>query len=175
LTIEDLIAAAGQHPGFLVAAFMAPPLGAWLAGRVHGPGGGARAPWRQVYALLVYAACVPGMLAAVLTAYAMFFTQTNLLQVDLLVYLLPLASMGATLFLVGRYTRFDDVPGFDRLTGLMTMIAVSFGVALAVAKSRLWVVFGGSIFLLFAIAAFAFGLIKWGAWKLTRGSPRSRD
>ena len=119
---------------------------------------------------------MPGLFAAVVTAYTLFFTSANLLEVNALVYLLPVVSMVVTLILLGKNVDLDAVPGFHRLSGLMTLIGVSFAIALAVSKTRVWLFFGGSIFLLFAIAAVAFVFMRWGARALfrRRDEPRER-
>jgi hypothetical protein len=132
-------------------------------GHLHTKGDGGRSPWRYFYALLVYLACIPGIFASVLTGYALFFHNENLLDVNILVYLLPIATMTATLYLIRNNVEFDRIPGFDRLSGLMIMIAVSFAMALALQKTRIWIFFGSSIVTLFALALGLFALLKWGA------------
>ena len=133
---------------------------------------GGATPWKHLYAIFVYLACVPGLFAAVVTAYSLFLISTNLLEVNALVYLLPIVSMVVTLVLVRQNVDLDEVPGFHRLSGLMTLIGVSFIVALAIARTRVWLFFGGSVLLLFAIAAAAFTFMTWGTRALFR---RNRD
>jgi hypothetical protein len=145
-----------------------PPVAAWLCGVAHGRGCGGNAPWKYFYSVLVYLSCVPGTFAAVITAYTFFFTRENLMDVNPLVYFLPLVSMVATLVLIHKNVAFDLVPGFDRLEGLMVMIACSFVFALAIQKTKIWVVFGGSIGGLFLLAAGVFALLKWGVYMLFR-------
>jgi hypothetical protein len=169
MTLRELIALVGEQPLLLVAWFVAVPLVAWLMGRLHAHGQGGRSPWRYLYAVLVYLACVPGMLSAVLTAYALFFTRENLLDLDALVFLLPIASMAITLALIGSAVRFEQVPGFDRLSGLMLTLAVSFGIALALSRTRIWVVFGAPLVSLLTIGLAVFGLLRLGTHLMTRG------
>jgi hypothetical protein len=168
MTTRDLIQLAGQHPGTLLAAFVMPPLASWLLGQMHERGRGGAAPWRYCYAVLVYVACVPGMFAGVLTAYTLFFTRENLLDANLLVWCLPILSMLATLIFIRKNVSFDDVPGFDRLSGLMVMVGCSFALALAIQKTNIWVFFGGSLEKLFLLAGGIFALLKWGAQALFR-------
>lgn len=168
MTIRELATQAGDHPWFLAGLFVAFPVLAWLLRIIHGPGGGAAAPWKYGYSVLVYLACVPGLFSSVLTAYALFFRNENLLDANLLVYLLPILSMLVTLVLVRRNVGFEAVPGFDRLSGLMVMIACSFGLALAIHKTRLFVGFFGSIDRLFLLAGGIFALMKWGGYMLFR-------
>jgi hypothetical protein len=168
MTIRDLTILAGHYPLALVAAFLAPPAAAWLLGRLHGRGQGGKAPWRYFSAALVYLTCVPGMFAGVITGYSLFFSRENLLDANLLVYFLPILSMVATLVFIRKNVSFDEVPGFDRLYGLMAMVGCSFAVALAIQKTNIWIFFGGSIEKLFILAAGVFALLKWGMYMLFR-------
>jgi uncharacterized membrane protein len=168
MTLNDLIHLADGHSLALAGIFVAAPVMAWAAGRLHQPGQGGAAPWKYVYAVLVYLACVPGMFASVLTAYALFFGHENLLNVNLLVYFLPVVSMVVTLVFIHKSVTFDAVPGFDRLSGLMVMVGCSFAIALAIQKTNIWLLFGGSIEWLVALAVGVFALIKWGTYMLFR-------
>jgi len=168
MTLRDLIQLAGQHALALVALFLVPPLASWLLGQMHERGRGGVAPWNHLYAVLVYLACVPGMFAAVITAYTLFFSRENLLDANLLVYFLPIVSMVATLIFIRKNVPFDEVPGFDRLSGLMVMVGCSFAAALAIQKTNIWIFFGGSIEKLFILAAGIFALLKWGTYTLFR-------
>jgi hypothetical protein len=160
----------------LVAAFVALPVIAKLLIFAHGPGNGKAAPWKYVYALLVYCACLPGVLAAVVAAYTLFFTQENFLDQNVLVYILPIVSMVVTLVWIGQNVNFDDVPGFDRLSGLIAVVAVSFILVLAIHKTRLWIVFGGSIFVLAGAVLALIALLQWGLHTLLRksGEPKRK-
>jgi hypothetical protein len=170
MTGRELVALAGSQPVLLVVLCAAPALLALLLRFVHARGDGGRAPWKFVYSVLVYVACVPGTGAAVLTAYTLFFSGENLLDLNLLVYLLPIAGMAAALLVISRNVPFDAIPGFDRLSGLMVMLAMAFILALAVAKTRIWLVFGGSLGMLLLLVAGIFALLKWGAHMAFRRS-----
>jgi len=168
MTLRDLTQLAAKQPWVLLAVFLALPLIAWTLGRLHGRDRGGATPWNYAYSVLVYLVCVPGMFAAILTAYALFFTRENLMDVNLLVYLLPLVSMFVTLVLIRKSVSFDLIPGFDRLSGLMAMIGCSFAIALAIQKTNIWIFFGGSLEKLLLLAAAVFALLKWGTYMLFR-------
>ena len=168
MTTREFIGLADEHPVAVCAAFLLPPALAWLCSLLHGKDRGGQSPWKYFYSVLVYAACVPGLFSSVVTAYTLFFSRENLMDVNLLVYLLPIVSMIVTLVIIRKHVSFDDVPGFDRLSGLMVMIGCSFGVMLAIDKTRIFVWFGGSIEKLFLLAAGVFALLKWGAYMLFR-------
>ena len=168
MTLRELIQLIGDRPFVLSSILAFSPLASWLIGRLHGRGNGGRSPWRYLYSAIVYLTCMPGILASVLTGYALFFRNDNLLDVNVLVYILPVVSMTITLFVIRNSVDFDEIPGFDRLSGLMVMIAVSFAVALAVTKTRIWLFFGGSIGTLVVVCAGVFALLKWGAYMFFR-------
>ena len=168
MTTREFIHLAGQHPVALAAAFVAPPVVAWAMGRLHERGRGGVAPWKYLYAVLVYLACVPGMFAGVLTAYVLFMSHENLLDVNPLIYFLPVVSMIVTLVFIRKNVAFDEVPGFERLSGLMVMVGCSFAAALAIQKTNIWLFFGGSIEKLFLLAGGIFALLKWGTYALFR-------
>jgi hypothetical protein len=168
MSTREFIKLAGQHWMVLLGLFLAPPLAAWGCGLAHGKDCGGNTPWKYCYSVLVYLTSVPGTFAAVITAYTLFFTHENLMDVNPLVYFLPIVSMVVTLVFIHKNVSFDLVPGFDRLEGLMVMIACSFILAIAIQKTRIWIVFGGSIERLFLLAAAIFALLKWGAYMLFR-------
>jgi hypothetical protein len=168
MTIKDLIQLANGHLLALLLFFIFPPVAAWICGRLHGRDNGGNAPWKYIYSVLVYLVCIPGLFSSVLTGYALFFTKENLLDVNLAVYILPIISMIVTLILIHKTVNFENVPGFDRISGLMVMIGCSFVIALAIEKTRIWIFFGGSIAMLFALAAGIFAFLKWGTYMLFR-------
>ncbi len=175
MTARELIQTTDRHPWMLAGMFVFAPLAAWLCGQLHGRGNGANPPWKYCYSILVYLTCVPGVFAGVLTAYALFFTNENLLDVSFLVYILPIISMIVTLALIRKSVSFEAIPGFERLSGLIVMIGISFAIALMIQKTRIWVVFGGSIDRLILLAIGVFALLKWGAYMLFRGREEPRQ
>ena len=118
-------------------------------------------PWKQFYSLIIYMSCIPGMFSTVLTAYILFFTHENLLNLNAIVYFLPIVSMIVTLIILRTGLDFNRLPGFKRLYGLMIMIGISFFLALFIQKMNIWIVFGGSVQMLFVLAIGIFLLLKW--------------
>jgi hypothetical protein len=168
MTTRELIQWLARHPFGLAIAFLSPPVLAWGVGRLHGKDRGQLSPWKFLYSVLVYLVCVPGIFAAVITAYTLFFSGENLLDANVLIYFLPIVSMITTLVLIRKSVSFKDIPGFDRLSGLMVMVGCSFAIALVIQKTRIWIFFGGSIGQLFVLAAGIFALLKWSTYMLFR-------
>lgn len=174
MTVRELVFLLDDNPWLMIFYFIGLPVVSWIIGIVHGENKGTNPPWKYFYSVLVYLACIPGIFSAVITGYTIFFTRENLLDANVLVHIVPIVSMTVSLILIRKNISFDDIPGFDRLSGLMTMIAVTFIVVLAIYKTRFWVVFGGSIFVLAAVAIGLFALLKWGAHTVFRSRTEPR-
>ncbi len=168
MTARELVLLFDERPWSIVGYFVGLPLMAWIMTLVHGPSKGSQSPWKYFHSVMVYLACVPGVFSAVLTGYVIFFTRENLLDANLLIHVVPIVSMFMTLAIIRKSVSFDDIPGFDRLSGLMTMIAVTFILILGIYKTRILVIFGGSVFVFGAIAVGLFALMKWGAYAAFR-------
>lgn len=168
MTARDLVMLASQYPWHLTAYFVGLPLVSGLMGFAHGRGQGSLSPWKYCYSVLVHLTCIPGILACIVTGYALFFTRENLLDANLIVYILPIVSMAVTLVLIRRNVTFDDIPGFDRITGLMLLLAITFVIVLGMQRTRIWLVFGSSIFTLLALMVVLFLLLKWAAYLIFR-------
>ncbi|WP_108866781.1 hypothetical protein [Aquimarina aquimarini] len=83
-------------------------------------------PINYFYGMLVYAVTIPGLLALIIILYSFFFLKVNLLQVDVLAYFVPVISMFVTLFIINRTVPMSRIPGFDKLSGLFIIVAITF-------------------------------------------------
>ena len=175
MTTRQIMQAADEFPLVVGSVFVALTLAAWVCGWLHGKGNGGKAPWKYIYSFLVYAVSVPGIFTSVLCGYIVFFTEENLMDVSLLCYILPVVAMAVTLLLIRRNVSFDEVPGFDRLSGLMVMIGCSFALALALQKTRIWILAGVSFQHLLLVALGVFALLKWGTFMLFRRRDEPRE
>ena len=115
---------------------------------------------------MIYLVCIPGVISAVLIGYSLFFVRQNLLEVNFLIYFVPIISMALSFFLIGRRVSFNRLPGFGRLSGLMMMIGLSFLVVLALFKLRLIIGFFGSLESLVVIGIVVFLMFKYASSKL---------
>ena len=161
MTINDLIRAASEHAWLALAFFLAPPLLTACIGLVHGTRErGARTPYRHLYCVIIYAVTIPGMMAAALTGYGMFFLRADLRSVPILLYFLPIVSMASTWALMRRQVDLDEVPGFERLSGLMLGMAMCFALAFVVNRLFFGVLFFGSLWGLLIVAVVVFVVFR---------------
>lgn len=160
MSIEEFLAAVGSRPVVPVALFLAVPAVAWSLGLVHDRAKSSRSPWKFVYSVLVHTACIPGVFAAVIVGYTFLFTRESLLRLDLVVTFLPIVSMVATIVVIARRVDLDRLPGFGRLWGLITLLAISFFIALILDRLRVWVIFGGGMLSLLVMAAILYLVLR---------------
>lgn len=123
MTLGELFKALSENPAPLLGYHAALPLTALLAG-VIGKDEGHLSPWKQLYAALIYLAAVPGVFAVVLSFYFWLFERRPILETDLYIQVLPLISMGLTFWLIRRNVDLQAIPGFGKLSGLLTMVFV---------------------------------------------------
>lgn len=121
MTLRAFFDYLGENPFVLLAYFIAIPLLALLVGFL-GRGEGHESPWKYLYALLIYAVCIPGIFAVALSVYFFLFERGSILDANVLLQILPVISMILTLALIRSNTTFDAVPGFGKISNLMLMI-----------------------------------------------------
>jgi hypothetical protein len=100
MTGRELVALVGSTPSCWRSCWGSLLSSPSRAASYRGRGNGGNAPWTYVYSVAIHATCVPGMLAAVLTAYTIFISRADLLDQNVLVYIVPLVTMALTLVVV---------------------------------------------------------------------------
>ena len=169
MNIQDLINLLSKHQLVLIIVFCAIPIVAFLSVLIQGDRNCSESRIKYLYSVLIYLSCIPGMFSAVLTAYSLFFLRADLLKVNFLVYILPIISMVATLKIIKRKNSFDDIPGFDRILGLMLMIGTSFVVAFLLHRTVVFIGFISGLSGLLVVALVVFILLKIAAAKIAKG------
>lgn len=113
----------------------------------------------------IHLTVVPGVGMSMIVAYLTFFARDNLLaNYDAVLFLGPIACMVVTLVAARKVQPFDEIPGFDRLGGLMLTVGAAF---LAVfLLSRLRVLFFTSFLTLTGLFLVLFVVFKLGVKKL---------
>lgn len=159
MSLQELFAQVEANPAAVLAYFGAIPALAWLVGRLHPKGWVDAVPVRYAYTGLIYAACGPGIVAAV--ALADTLGHGRLMQAGVLSELLPLLSMATTLGLVRNQADPAQIPGFRRLTGFMWLLVLTAVAVFLLMKTRIWIFFGGGIGTLLVLMAALFLLLRW--------------
>lgn len=121
---------------------------------------------KYAYTSLIYLASIPGIIAVLLSVYALFFLKQNMMQVNVLVYFLPIICLVLTLYIIKRKIDYKNIPGFEKLSSLFLFIAVSLILAYLIQKTNIYIgIFAiasiKNVFMLFAVI---FGVLYF-SWK----------
>ena len=122
MTLGEFLQALSENPSILCFLFVAVPLTAFLAS-IFGRKEGAKSPWKELYTILVYLTSIPGIFAITLNLYLFIFERRSIMDIDIFTQIVPILSMIVTLWLIRKNVRFEEIPGFDKLGGLIMLIA----------------------------------------------------
>jgi hypothetical protein len=166
MTIANFIEWVEAHPNPVFIYMIIIPAAAFIA-TMFFEDTANRSPGKYLFSALIYLTCIPGVLAVVLTGYALLMQRTNILDVNILVYFLPIISMALTIAVINRVTKMRDVPGFRRLSGFMLMIGVSFVLVFMLQRMFFGVVFFGTLQSLLLLFVVIFVILKIGWERLS--------
>ena len=125
MTLHDFFQLLGQNPSYALTYFASIPLIALLMGFM-GSGEGHLSPWKYLYAVLIYAVCIPGIFALTLNIYLFLFERRSILDSDVFSQILPVFAMVATLLIIRQNAPFSTIPGFNKISGLIMVIVATF-------------------------------------------------
>lgn len=122
MTLKDFIDMLGENPAYVIGYFVAILFATALTGWISKEDG-YKSPWKYLYMLLIYLACVPGIFAVGLNFYVFLFERNrSIFDASILLQILPIIAMFLTLWTMKRFVNLDYIPGFHRLTGFMVII-----------------------------------------------------
>lgn len=139
MTLNDLLTYLGNHPESIVLYFAILPMAALILAWVAGVEG-RDAPWKFLYSAIIYLSAVPGIFALSLNVYIFLFERTSILNMDIYTQVLPIVSMILTLSIVRRNVDLSYIPGFDKLSGLLMLIAATIGLMWLVDRTRIFAI-----------------------------------
>lgn len=123
MTLQDFFDWVQVSPTTTLCFFIIIPAVAFMAG-LFSKAEGHLSPWNYLYAVLIYLVCIPGIFAVTLNIYFFFWERRSIMNAELLLQVLPIISMLLTIYIIKRNVDLDYVPGFDKLSGLMTIIGI---------------------------------------------------
>ncbi len=126
MTLQELFDVLSDNPSLTLFYFIALPLTAFLCG-LFAKDRGHESPWKFVYCALLYMAALPGIFAVFLNVYLFLFERQSVMNMNLFTQVFPVITMFITFFIIRKNVDLSLVPGFDRLSGLVLMVAVLIG------------------------------------------------
>ncbi|MDH7447726.1 hypothetical protein [Aquimarina sp. 2201CG14-23] len=162
MTVQDFINWFGDNPNVVLSYFVI-IIAISLIGLLFVKQSNFKPPINYFYGILIYAVTIPGLLALILILYSFFFLRTNLLQVDLIAYFVPLIAMIITLIIINKTIPMAQIPGFGKLSGLFILVIITFVITYVLQRMFFGVFFVGRFqYLIVFFLALLFGLkIAW--------------
>ncbi|GGM92400.1 hypothetical protein GCM10010967_26960 [Dyadobacter beijingensis] len=127
MTLQQFFDSVSANPWPAVVYFLILPFTAWVVG-MAADGSRDIKFWSVIYAILVYAVCIPGIFAVTLNIYLFLFERQSIWKADIVLQYLPVVSMAVTLMLIKSKIPFSLIPGFGKISGFLTLIAALIGV-----------------------------------------------
>lgn len=166
MTLGEFFEAVSDNRGLLLGYFLIIPLIALLA-LLFSKGQGHLSPWKYLYTVLIYLVCIPGIFAVSLSVYLFLFERKSIMETNMFTQVLPILSMILTLILIRRQVDFDLVPGFDKISGLITILAVLIGVMWIIDRTHIYSITIIPFYVVVLILVGGFLLIRAGFKKLS--------
>lgn len=139
MTLGEFFQALSDNPSVVCFLFISVPLTAFLAS-IFGKDEGAISPWKELYTILVYLTSVPGIFAVTLNVYLFLFERQSINDVNLYTQVMPIISMVLTLWLIRKNVKLDQVPGFEKLGGLIMILFVLIVGMLLIEKTHIFAI-----------------------------------
>ncbi len=170
-SFQDLINALSPYRLPLLLAMVAIPLVSYGVGQMLKGVSEKSCGW--FLSVMIHLTVIPGICMSLAVCYLMFITRANMLaDVDIVLYFGPVLCMAATLVAISKVMRFSDIPGFDRIGGLIMVTGLSFGMVFFLSRLHFMVAAFTSIWTFVIGFIVFFALIRVGADRIA-GKRRS--
>lgn len=139
MTLGDFLNVCESSQSLILFFLIALPLTTLLAG-IFGKGEGHLSPWKYLYMVILYLAVVPGIFAITLNLYLIIFENSSILEANLFTQILPIIVMIVTLWLIKWNVSFNDVPGFDKISGLIMVLTLLISLLWILEKTNVFII-----------------------------------
>jgi len=165
MTLGEFFEWTGQHPMLLLFYFLGAPFIALLAG-LFSKGEGHLSPWKYLYSILIYLVSIPGIFAVTLSIYFFLFERRSILDTNIFTQVLPVLSMAATILIIKKQVDLDLVPGFDKISGLILVIATLMCLMWIIDKTHIYSITFMPFYVVILILLAGFFVIRLGLKRL---------
>ncbi len=161
MTLGEFFKMCGENPTLLLGFFILVPFIALLALFFSG-GQGHLSPWKYLYAVLIYLVAIPGIFAVTLSVYLFLFERRSIMDTNIFTQILPIVSMLTTFILIRKQVDLDLVPGFGKLSGLVTILFILIVIMWIVDKTHIYSITFMPFYVVILILLAGFLLFRMG-------------
>lgn len=119
-----------------------------------------------ILSIVVFGTTIPGISSLSLLFYSIFLLNENILNVNVILYFLPIISMILSLFIISRRVSFNRLPGFNKLWSLIIILLIVHIIIFFLFRLHFVIGFFSSFTSLFIIGVILFLILKYAANKL---------
>ncbi len=167
MTLGEFFEWTGENPVLLLSYFIGIPLIALLAG-AFSKGEGHLSPWKYLYSTLIYLVAIPGIFAVTLSIYLFLFERRSIMDTNLYTQVLPILSMVATILIIKKQVSLDLIPGFDKISGLILIIASMMALMWIIDKTHIYAITFMPFYVVILILLAGFFVIRLGLRRMAR-------
>lgn len=139
MTLSQLFELISENPAPIIFFSLAIILTSFLAG-VFSNDEGHLSPWTYLYSTLIYLVCIPGIFSITLNLYTFIFERRSIYDLNVYIHILPIITMFITLAIIRRNVDFKYIPGFDRISALITIITIILVLLWLLEKTHIFVI-----------------------------------
>lgn len=166
MTLLELTRLMDRNPFPVIGYFLTLPGVLWAIASVRGWRSPGDSPVRWLYSAALYGVSIPALFSGLMLVDGV--SRRGFAGIELVSQLVPLLSLVAIFFVLGRGSVPDEVPGLTRMKAFVwVLLLTGFGLFLLM-RTRLWIVFGGGMGALAAVGIVFFLLLQW-AWQRAFG------
>lgn len=165
MTLGEFFTLCGENPAVMLGFFLLIPLIALLAW-LFSNGQGHLSPWKYLFSILIYLVCIPGIFAVTLSVYLFLFERRSILDTNVYTQILPILSMVITLILIRKQVDLNLVPGFGKISGLITILSVLIILMWIIDKTHIYSITFMPFYVVVLILVVGYLLIRMGFRKL---------
>jgi hypothetical protein len=165
MTLAEFFEWIGERPALILTYFILIPFIALLAG-LFSKGEGHLSPWKYLYSALIYLVAIPGIFAITLSVYFFLFERRSIMDTNIYTQVLPIFSMIVTIMLIKKQVSLDLVPGFDKISGLMLIIATMICLMWIIDKTHIYSITFMPFYVVILILLAGFFVIRLGLKRL---------
>ncbi len=123
--------------------------------------------WKYLYSVLIYLVAIPGIFAVTLSIYLFLFERRSIMDINIYTQILPVVSMMATFILIRKQVDLDLVPGFDKLSGMVIILAVLMIVLWVLDKTHIFSIMIIPFYVVILMLVAGFLVIRMALRRLT--------
>jgi hypothetical protein len=167
MTLAEFFDWIGERPGLILSYFILIPVIALLAG-LFNKGEGHLSPWKYLFSMLIYLVAIPGIFAVTLSVYMFLFERRSIMDTNMYTQVLPIFSMIVTILVIKREVDLDLVPGFDKISGLLLIIASVMTLMWIIDRTHIYSITFMPFYVVVLILIAGFVVIRLGLRRLAR-------